>query len=160
MLSAPDRSDYRIERGSMATHSGDLIWASERLRKADIEECLANGFEASEGLLWSARSSLEFFLCYGPSGNPAVIFGVSREGAPWLLGTDESQRMSKFILRSAPKIIEEWHQSFPILENWSYSGNTMHHRWLRSLGFTLGQPMKHRETKAEFIPFWRVSNVY
>jgi hypothetical protein len=93
-----------------------------------------------------------------------AMFGVSRVriaalrvGAPWLLASDALFRdhWRRFV-RESEHWIERISRGFDLLENYAYSGNEQHIRWLRRAGFTLLELVPYGVARQ---PFWRFQMV-
>lgn len=119
----------------------DATLLAPRLREGDAAELHAStGLPAVEAL----KQSLGFggSLVAEVNGTVEFVFGCPRSddatGIPWLLGTDllvDRQFVAPF-LRVSRHYVAEWQREYPLLHNFTDARNTVHHRWLRWLGFT------------------------
>jgi hypothetical protein len=63
-----------------------------------------------------------------------------------------SDEWVKVFLRASRQIVEEWQRDFPRLHNYTDARNTVHHRWLRWLGFTF--TARHETFGPLGLPFY------
>ena len=138
---------------------GDLEYLAENLRDADKEEVLANNTDPLSGLQESVGLShtvkiIDF------SGQPAAIFGVANydigREAIWMVGTAEIAEHPKVFLRYSRETIKQIFEETGALTlfNYTYAGNTLHHKWLRWIGAQVG-PVKYPygPDQKDFYPF-------
>lgn len=119
---------------------------ARRMRQADRDEiAAASGRSPGRALAFSLRkSSLAYTAMV--DGVPEVMFGVgdinvlTRTGAPWLLGTDAVTTHYVAFLRGSVNWREQLLRRYRVLMNAVDDRNTASKRWLRWLGFTLGEP--------------------
>lgn len=119
---------------------------ARRMRQADRDEiAAASGRSPGKALAFSLRkSSLAYTAMV--DGVPEVMFGVgdinvlTRTGAPWLLGTDAVTTHYVAFLRGSVNWREQLLRRYRVLMNAVDDRNTASKRWLRWLGFTLGEP--------------------
>lgn len=148
-----------VIRPATAADCHDL---APRLRPADAQELFAASSSPPEVALPST-------LRWEPSvveldGRPEAIMGCTRrddiEGVPWFLSTDipVSPRWRVAFLRHSRAVVEEWQRWFPLLHNFTDARNTVHHRWLRWLGFTfVAQHERFGPLGLPFFEFVRLS---
>ena len=95
-------------------------------------------------------------------GQPACMFGACavpadpNHGVPWLLGTDAIDHNAVAFLRHTRATITVMQERFPFLSNHVDARNATSVRWLRWLGFTLGDPVPLGPFALPFHPFWRI----
>lgn len=125
------------------------------MRPEDRREC-----EAQTGL------PPEFFLpgCIGrpfvktwtADGKPVAMGGVDGSiplvGYVWLTSTTDIYKHKIKFLRDSKHALALAHQQFPILTNMTDARNTLHHHWLRWMGFVFTQ--KIDRWGAAGIPFY------
>lgn len=137
---------------------GDLEYLSVHLRDTDKEEVLAFNSSVLTALQESEDVSYHVKII-DFSGKPAGILGLSRAtdaaDGVWLLGTPELQKNSRVFLRYSKDMIREL---FKISDkdtffNYSYSKNTVHHRWLKWCGATF-DPNTVDVKGHKFFPFY------
>lgn len=133
------------------------------LRRADREEVEAlSGRNPREALVesveqsssaWTGLADGKLVCCFGVT--PLTLIGVT--GTPWLVGSDEIYNYRIHFLRRNHAYIAEMLWQFPILRNVVDARNTLSVRWLRRLGFRLGEPTPMGLHGEPFIPFEMVA---
>lgn len=144
----------------------DCAFIAPRLRQADLTEMEAlDGGDPYEGIVESFRASPianvmehngEPFAIYG--GAPDDLCSDSTVGISWLLGTDALKDHSVWFIRNCRDLLDEVHEHFPTLHNYADVRNTVHIRWLRWSGFTMGELVPRNGT--HFVHHWRTKNVH
>lgn len=140
---------------------GDLNYLAENLRASDRAELAAASGHCDflSRLNYSVDLS-EAVKVVEAEGVPVLIFGYAPFGhdtkAVWCVGTKRVQRFTRDLVERSRKIIREWFDGNPQvqqLENVTYAKNVLYHRWLESLGAELfpAQPLGH--SGALFRPF-------
>lgn len=82
------------------------------------------------------------------NGIPVGMVGVvertllSDTGTPWLLGTDVLTDDTKLFLKISKIVLKKMSQGYKMLENYESVENTASLRWLKKLGFTIGEEIK------------------
>jgi hypothetical protein len=126
------------------------------LRAQDHAEVIALGVEPAEALLesvrhareaWTARADGRIICMAGL--NPTSLIGQT--AVPWLLGSDLVPQHGPHFLRESRRLVALWLQQYAVLRNVVDDHYTQAHRWLRWLGFTVGEPMPI--AKGMFRPF-------
>lgn len=134
--------DLTIERSVHA----DALELASAMRQQDIDEVHACGHTdlhavVADGITRSA-------LCWTArvDGRMGCVFGVapmslltSQRGAPWMLGTDEVPRHAALLMRRSPEYIAKMLDFCPVLVNTVHAKNTVSLRWLKRMGFEIGQ---------------------
>lgn len=122
----------------------DCVKVAERARQADIQEIAA---AEGQGVLASLAYGLEhsdvcLALLSPHTGEPGAILGVSASpyshlGLIWLIGTPEIERASTTFLRQSRPVLSALYETtgYLGLYNHTHKPNTVHHKWLRWLGF-------------------------
>jgi hypothetical protein len=120
----------------------DVEDLSHNLRVEDIEEASAHGQEPFDALATGVENSTVCYTLFEPNGTPAAILGVApgvypRFGAVWLLGSTAIERHGITFLRNSKAVLLQLYEETgcDALYNYTYGKNTVHHRWLRWLGF-------------------------
>lgn len=136
-----------------------IIALAPRLRPADVAELWAGSrSEPEDALIRAVRISTEGWAGV-VDGETICLFGVAPlsvlggRGSPWMLGTDGVDRHALTFLRRCRAVVAGWRSVYPVLENVVDERNTAAHRWLRWLGFTLGDPRPHGPDEMPFRPF-------
>jgi hypothetical protein len=126
----------------------DVLWAQARSTPA---RCLVLGLQ---------RARVAYTALIGDA--PVAMFGVTpdgpSEGVPWLVGTTalSSPAVQRELLRLSRPMVDGWMAEFALLFNSVDDRNTSAKRWLRWLGFTLGDPVPTGCDGELFCPFYRV----
>lgn len=117
------------------------------LRAPDRAEVLALGVDPVEGLLTSLRSSQEAYTARAADGRIICMAGVSPAtltgptGVPWLLGSDLVPVYRRPFMLETRAMVARWLTLFPVLRNIVDARYAAAIRWLRWLGFTIGEPL-------------------
>lgn len=82
---------------------------------------------------------------------PLTLIGIT--GTPWLLGSPEVCAFSRQFLRRNRAYVAEMLADFPRLANAVDARNAVSIRWLRWLGFQMGEPAIMGVARVPFIPF-------
>jgi hypothetical protein len=131
------------------------------LRAADVDEIWA-----STGL--SPAFSVAYSISHSPYAravlvdrNPEVVFGVGEAvtphgkiGVPWLVATDEIERHPVRFYRTSKTLMAGIREKYSCLVNWVDARNTLSIRWLKWLGFTIGEPEPWGVSGMPFHRFW------
>lgn len=124
-------------RASRKTDQREL---APRIRKADQTELDAHNVTAKFALGLGYTFSKPC-LTIEHDGSPIGMFGVTpvegvdEAGLVWLLGSDEINDIRFQFLRESRQWLKEISKNYGMLCNVVHEGNTLHHRWLRFLGF-------------------------
>lgn len=147
-----------IHRGSIALFDADyrtVLEIAENLRPEDRRELeTATGHSAVEAVFRSLASS-EWAYVSRYKGEPHAVFGVTSGGVIWMVGTKAIEKSPIATLKLAREFIAgllEHH--YQILWNQVDARNTLHIRWLESLGFSFGAHPKFKNGMP-FIPFYK-----
>ena len=138
-----------------ADHIRPLV---EAMRQQERDEIAALGFAPLEGMQWAFGRAVLAWTGMA-DGEPACMFGVnapsfvSREGWPWLLSTDGILAHQHARLRRNREILPLMLAAFPVLRDMVDARNTVSIRWLRWLGFTIGEPVPWGMPGELFHPF-------
>lgn len=123
----------------------DIAPLAERMRPADRDEVwAAHGHTPEQALQVSLDASTMAWTGL-VDGEPVCMFGVGPisilggRGAPWLLGTDKIERWPRTFLRRCRRCVKAMLTVYPTLENFVDDRNEVSKRWLRWLGFEMGQ---------------------
>lgn len=141
----------------------DLEYLAANLRECDLREIrAANGplVDPLFTLKGSVLASDEAFVGL-VDGVPFCVFGVYRNprqpwmGIVWMLGTKDFSRRSvmRQISMLSSYYIEGWLQEYDVLMNFVAVENDVAVKWLRRVGFEIGDPVVHGVDKSLFYPF-------
>lgn len=139
-------------RKSVEADQTDL---ATRLRKADQVELDAHNVTAELALGMGFTFS-QPCLTIEHDDKPIGMFGVTpvdgadEVGQVWLLGSDEINDIRYQFLRESKRWLKEISNDYEMLCNVVHEGNTLHHRWLKFLGFSF---LSHRRPFFEFARF-------
>jgi hypothetical protein len=134
-----------------AGHVGAI---AARMRPADRDEAWAAARLTPEAALLLSLSVSPLAWTGRVDGRPECMFGAGNGGVPWLLGTDAVERHALAFLRSNPAYVARMQARFGRLSNWVDARNATSIRWLRWLGFTIGEPRPYGPLGLPFHPFW------
>lgn len=119
---------------------------ARRMRKADRDEVFAaSGKSPIQALTFTLRRSAQAWTAL-VDGKPEVMFGVvdlnilAGSGAPWLLGTDAVETHYVAFLRNSVRFRSQLLARYAVLKNFVDDRNKVSIRWLKWLGFSLGEP--------------------
>jgi hypothetical protein len=122
----------------------DVSFVATRMRVEDAAECHAGGMSPLDALTLSYETSLVVYALLEPVLQvPGAILGVCpgvypKWGAIWLLGTDAIRKYRTTFLRNSKPALAHLYEETQkdVLYNYTFCENTVHHAWLRWLGFT------------------------
>jgi len=92
-------------------------------------------------------------------GELICVFGINRRtplstvGVPWLIGTNAIERHYRTFGKHSIKYARLFEQAFPQMENFVLAENHITARWLKWLGFDMGEPTPMGFSNAPFIRF-------
>jgi hypothetical protein len=124
----------------------DAIYVANNLRKPDADEVKASGMPVKDVLLLSFAGSDE---CYMGLINEkkALIFGVSvplfGTANIWALGTNVCDEAPLSMVKVGRSVVQDFLSRYPRLENYCAADYEKSIRWLKKLGFTIGDPEPH-----------------
>lgn len=116
----------------------DALNLSQLMRQCDITELGAVTDQTIYETVTASISNSHGAYCWAYFADDRLlcICGCTRSGQPWLLATDEldkhTRRLTKTARREVRKMLNKW----PILSNIIDVRSTQTIRWLRSLGFS------------------------
>ncbi len=94
-------------------------------------------------------------------GVPVAVFGVNRAsilsdiGVPWLVATDGIMDCQIAFLRLGRNHMKRIFRAFPVMSNYVWEKNHAAIRWLKWLGFDIGEPETYGAGHAQFRRFTR-----
>lgn len=129
------------------------------LRNHDrIEIEAASGTTPEAALAFSMLAPGDTVFAETREGDPIMIAGVCRShphaATIWMVGTPLLERYALQSVRVGLRLIERWHETFPVLWNMAWEDNDLHVRWLKLLGFTFLRRLDVRGNT--FIEFARI----
>lgn len=141
---------------------GDLPHLAFNLRGADAREVIATTGKALflGPLADSYNHSEETLVAADADDKPFVIWGRAEYSAKanliWCLATPAVSKWRVPFVRVSRQVLRKWFQENPELQslfNYSHSANTLHHKWLRSVGATIFPPIPMGPLEENFSPF-------
>lgn len=121
----------------------DVEYLSDNLRKEDVEEVVAGGFTPLLALNYGLQHSKPCLTGIDPiTGQPVLMAGSTPcttfegFGRVWMLGTPAIEKNTVTFLRHSKQMLAQLFADYTALYNYTYDLNTVHHHWLRWLGFT------------------------
>jgi hypothetical protein len=135
----------------------DAEYLKHKLRSADVQEILANsGQEPYQALLKGYVQSEICFTIVDKEDIPVGMFGVSKEGAIWLLASDDIHKIRFSFLRESRQVVEFLNKKYPILWNYVDCRNELHIRWLKWCGFKFLRKLSYGVSQQPFYEFIRI----
>ena len=132
-----------------------------KLRDEDEEEvkALLGDVDVAEALITSVKvSSVTYAVFY--DNELCFVFGLvdsptdSTKTSPWMLGTNESLKHVRPLLRFSKMIISAMLEGYSTLENVVWEGNTKHIVWLKKTGFTFDNDRDIIINDSKFLYFY------
>lgn len=119
----------------------DIINLSENMRQSDIDELNA---VTDQSVICSVRASVlnsheDFLWAYHVDGVLVLIYGCTRSGSPWMLGTNELNKHIKELTIRTRVVVRKMLKRWPVLSNVIDVRQEMTIRWLELVGFTFDQ---------------------
>jgi len=143
----------------------DIAYVSQNMRKEDQDECWASGLSPDLALSTSNEGSEVSYALIAPdTRNPAAILGIApspfgpRFGVIWMLGTDDIRRHKFTFLRNCRPVLSALYEETnrECFYNYTYSRNTLHHAWLKWMGFVFLREAPMPATNEPFYEFVRL----
>jgi hypothetical protein len=150
--------------GFRYSHPDDVEAVSSNLRESDLTEFqLIHGKDVDPQAVILEGASIGPSFTLLKDKDPIAVFGCvdieeTHMGVIWLVGTPEIEKVSIEFLRVSKPVLEQMTAHCSQVFNFVWSGNTVHLRWLRWLGFDVqshfdGLPEAPREfLVARYIP--------
>lgn len=136
---------------------------SPRLREADKIECdAALGVPPLVALSAAVQSGHRAWTFCPDSGEPVGMFGVTASPVPqvgivWMCSTPAIHTHAFEFLIGAPPIVDAMNEEFPVLTNLVDARNTLHHKWLRRMGFSFLRKLE--KWGARSVPFYEFARL-
>ena len=149
-----------VQRASLE----DVTYISKNLRQADIDECDALLAMPPELVLPQAvQADRRVWTFHRDDGLPVGVFGVDATpqlphvGTVWMCSTGViNEHKREFLTESKPYVLA-LNDEFPIITNMVDARNTLHHRWLKWLGFAFLRRVE--KWGARSIPFYEFARL-
>jgi len=115
------------------------------LRGEDRAEALALGLQPVDGLLQSLAAACEAWTYRAGSriicmAGVAPLSLIGSTGIPWLLGSPLVAKHRRAFMLETRRMVANWLLVFGVLRNVVDDRYAAAHRWLRWLGFEIGEP--------------------
>lgn len=118
-------------------------------RQADREELWAAAMVTPETAMRVGIATSPMSWTGSVNGEILCMFGVAPVsllgglGAPWLIGADAIERYQMAFLRHSRPMVQQMRDRFPVMTNHVDDRNKVAIRWLRWLGFVMGEAEPH-----------------
>lgn len=141
----------------------DVKFIAKNLREADRLECDATLALPPELVLPQAvEAGRDVWTFHRSDGLPVGVFGVDPTPIPevgivWMVSTDEiNKHKVEFLTRCRPYV---WalNEQYPIITNTVDARNTLHHRWLKWLGFSFLRRIERWGARS--VPFYEFARM-
>ena len=132
----------------------DARYVAANLRSDDRREIEALGLDPAFAVEYSFTGSDEVYTgCV--DGVPALIFGTgaptfSDEASVWALGTSLCDKVPLAMVRLGRKMVGKFLEQYSVLENHCDARYKKTIKWLRLIGFTVGDPEPYGDKGALF----------
>ena len=108
------------------------------LDKKDYKSLILRGFEKSAHMHVGVYNEIPYFI--------GGVVPHEGNGLVWAVGTDQLINHKRHLLKESAKTIATWLKTYVFLENLVWQGNPLHIRWLKHMGFTIGNTVSHNNT--------------
>ena len=148
-------SDLRREPATVA-HAKDL---GRRVRQADQDEVMAACGMTGEDALILAVAHAKRADAWFKGDTLIAISGISGTlidqsvGVIWMLGSDELDRFPKVLMKGQRQYVRDLLKGHDMLLNFVDNRNIKAQKWLRWLGFHIGEPRPFGAAGLLFRPF-------
>lgn len=143
--------------GFRKSEYSDVEFLAPQLRFEDKREILsATGQNPFQGLLTSYVQSQFCFTITNKKNVPVGMFGVSKEGAIWLLATDDIKKIKISFMKECRKVVDFFNTKHRILWNYVDCRNELHIRWLKWCGFTFLRKVNYGHLQQPFYEFIKI----
>lgn len=134
----------------------DAVNLAPRLRQSDVDELYAaRGLSPRAGLMASLAAS-ELAFTGLVDRRIVTIFGVAAcngFGSPWLLASPEIEARPVLFLRRNKRFVGAMRERYGVLRNHVDARHAASIRWLRWLGFSIGEAVPWGFERRPFHPF-------
>jgi hypothetical protein len=148
-----------------ATWSDVPILAPD-LREADKAEIAAGcGLPPNEAISVGIRAGQARVACLN-NGYPVAVYGVVpgpsvaslKPGVIWMLATNGFKALHTQFLREGGRELDRLTEGYDLVYNFTDARNSLHHRWLRWMGFTfIKTHPQHGVERRPFLEFVRIT---
>lgn len=141
----------------------DVAYISKNLRQADRDECDAMLATPPELVLPQAvEAGRRVWTFHSNDGLPVGVFGIdptpiAEVGIVWMVSTPKvNDHKREFLTESKPYVLA-LNEEYPIITNMVDARNTLHHRWLKWLGFAFLRRID--KWGARSVPFYEFARM-
>ena len=132
---------------------------ARRMRFTDAMEVYFSGRHTPSSALSGSRQVGESRTAL-MDGVPFLMFGVSSFlmsdfGRPWMLATNDIQKVTRQFIRECAFHLDEVSQGIQRMENHVYARNEVSIRWLQWLGFQIEDARPYGPFGQPFRRFWK-----
>lgn len=152
-----------MERYIRPSVAADVAFIADNMREEDIAEAKACGHTAYDALSLGLQVSHPCYTLMDHEGTAIAMVGISpspysNAGLIWMLGTPGIEKCRiTFLKYSKPALNMMFEQcEYDFLFNYSYAENTVHHQWLKWLGFSFLRKVELPPVGADFYEFARL----
>ena len=132
----------------------DIKYLAPRLRFEDKREILdSTGLNPYQALFECFNCSEISLTIVDTKNIPVGMFGVSEDGAIWLLATPDIKRIRFSFLRESRKVVNLLNHKYKILWNFVDCRNELHLRWLKWCGFKFLRKINYGVNQKPFYEF-------
>jgi hypothetical protein len=142
----------------------DALSLAPRLCAADVKEVfISSGLAPAQALTYSieGNEANSFAAIEVSTGLVIAMGGCAGHGAvgiPWLLSADAALKYPAVIICEAREKVLEWSSKHHTLTNMVHDENIVSLRWLKHIGFTLGELYpEYGVGKGSFYQFYRIN---
>lgn len=132
----------------------DMRFLAPRLRYEDKQEILSLvGLPPLQAMLLSYKTSETCYTIFNPKDVPVGAFGVTSNGAIWMLATNDIVDIQIPFLKQCRDIVNFYNTKHPLLWNVVDCRNKLHIKWLDWCGFTFISQRKIGVLNKDFYEF-------
>lgn len=121
----------------------DIHFLAATMREEDVNECYASGHFPKDALFLGFHNGITYTLME-PNGPIAGMLGVTKshpeakDGLVWMLATPAIEQYPMTFLRRCKPVLDRLYDESgcELLWNHTHKPNTVHHKWLKWLGFS------------------------
>jgi hypothetical protein len=140
--------------GIRKTISEDIEFLAPRLRYEDKREVLDSvGLTPYQALTDGFNLSQICLTIVDTKNIPVGMFGVSEDGAIWLLASPDIKRIRFSFVRESRKVVNLLNYKYKILWNFVDCRNELHLRWLKWCGFKFLRKINYGVNQKPFYEF-------
>jgi hypothetical protein len=141
----------------------DVTYIAKNLRQADRQECDATvGMPPELVLPQSVGAGRDVWTFHRNDGLPVGVFGadpttIPEVGIVWMVSTGEVNNHKREFLTESRPFVWALNDTYPIITNMVDARNTLHHRWLKWLGFSFLRRIEHWGARS--VPFYEFARM-